>query len=144
MSDAMPTTTLAGVLNTYFQGLTDVKIGLNTSPTPPNSTTMTFGNIVEPTGTWYSRVDAVVNEAYLNAAGQIEVDCDSVQFNYGSDSTSASETIFGYFVATVPSGSMGLPTLISQGVLATPVVMANNLNAVTVEPNIEVNPITLS
>lgn len=129
-SDCFGQSALATMINSYLSGLGSLVIGLNTSQQSPTPQNLLFANIVEPTGTWYSRFTCTFQNAYALPDGSLEVNVDSVQWNYSG--SSAGETIYGYWVG-VGSSSGGV-TLVSQGVLATPVQMAANLNAVTAGP----------
>jgi hypothetical protein len=141
MSDAFPTANLAAMVDAYYSAITNPEVILNVNPTPPNPLTMTIQDIVEPTDAdWYHRIPATVNEAYLNSLGQLQVDVDSVQWNYVG--SGASETIYSF--ALVGTTGASIIELVSQGVFSPPVVMAQSLNACTARPSVVFPQVSLS
>lgn len=131
-SNAMAQGAMATMLTNYTSGLSTVKVILNTTPGVPNPLTMHLSGITQPSADWYSAQTITLSSAYMDLSGNLYVNGGQAEFNYGSTSTAAPTTIYGY---GVEAGST--PALITQYAFATPIVMQQNYDAVICNPVIE-------
>jgi len=134
-SDCLPKQQLAALLTSWAAGLTTPTICLfknDFTPTENNA----WGDFVEPVGSWYTRVAAVYGRVFELPSGGVEIQTQSVQFDYTG--TDALEVIYGWMVANViPSP----PVLYSSGRLAMPANMGNTLDSCRVESGLQLPPI---
>lgn len=88
---------------------------------PPENDLVAYGDLVAPSGTWYTAADAVPSEVYLNPDdGTLNITINSVAFNYTG--ASAPESVQG---CALTDGS-GL--LYAHWMLDAPVVMGSTLS----------------
>ena len=134
-SNAMPTAQLAAMLSGQVGGFTTPKIILFTNNVTVTNDTV-IGDLIEPTGDWYTAQDAVFGDVYETANESVTCTAASVQFDYTG--TDPSEDIYGFAVTD------GSTNLYMCGNLPSPVTMGSTLDAVIVQPSITVPAISQS
>lgn len=136
MSQAMPFSEVAAMVEAYVADQLDgAKIILVTNEVEAGPT-LDAESLIEPSGDWYARADAVTGEPYRTEDDSISIQCESNQFNYtGSD---LAETIRGVAVVTVVAGPPEVLTLKWYEALEQPVSMGGVLDSVIVAPKLTI------
>lgn len=136
-SDTLNRTTLLVGLSAITAAIgADSQVRLFTDGPSVEETSPTPGMFTDPEGTWYDPEDeafpvATYGDPYVNDDGEIEVTCESVQFNFIEAEDNESVEIQGWYVLKAD----GL-TVYSFGYLREGKQLATNLDAVIVQPRI--------
>lgn len=131
-SGALARAQLTGMLNAWKASTdpTAGKVILFTNDINPDDTTI-LGDLIQPTGDWYAAMDIDWGRVIEQDSGGMGLDAGAYRWDYTG--TDPAETIRGWGVTNT-----GITKLLLSRKLRTPVVMANVLDSVLVEPDLVV------
>lgn len=136
-NDQMTKTQTVNLVNDWLAAhAPSVTVGLFTNDVLPNANSIS-ADFIEPTGSWYTPIGGTYGQPFDAGNDTIGILMHSVEFNYTG--TDPSETIHGYTVNLASDG-----TLLHANTLPTPVVMADTLDNVNVQPGFSVSVPALS
>jgi hypothetical protein len=125
----------------WINSFSNLEIFLTTNSQGATPATAEWSNVVEPTGTWYSRQPAKPFSVGLDANGNFALDFNNEVWVYSSTNT-GTDTVYGYGVANaVPSQ---IPVVLLQNQLASPVTMQAEYDMLEVQPQLHIPTVSAS